>query len=376
MDEQNVTPEDHLVPHEGELISSEQSAQFDINEAFEEMQTAFNQTLAAFINQDPRAVDMAERRARAAFAKTQGLKPTADILLLDIWRHLTMVYTPLVRAMVFQQEGKFNRARQEYKKGNETCEAAMVIIGRYEQSPDAELEIIEDIRPIFRVFPTMFKGMDASVRAEIVGFQGNIRQYKELLREAIHEFRKVDQLPSSSNITFMTMVNMMATHADRYETRIEVFDSGEERRYLIPYGNKIFIIHGHDEAKWRELRDLLEDKLELETLVLKEEPGAGTTLIRKFEDHAHECGYAFALVTPDDFVEKDGKSYFQARPNVLFELGWFYGHFGRDRVCIVKKAGTELPSDLAGILSIDFHKDISEGYSKIQDELTKVGILQ
>ena len=114
----------------------------------------------------------------------------------------------------------------------------------------------------------------------------------------------------------------------------------------------------------------------MKTVVLKEKPGAGEVLIRKFEQFADDCCYAFALITPDDFITKEGKSYFQARPNVLFELGWFYGHFGRDRVCIVKKAETEMPSDLAGILSIDFHNEISEGFVKIQDELQRVGIIK
>jgi predicted nucleotide-binding protein len=81
------------------------------------------------------------------------------------------------------------------------------------------------------------------------------------------------------------------------------------------------------------------------------------------------------LLTPDDFVKKDGKSYFQARPNVLFELGWFYGAFGRNRVCIVKNVKTALPSDLGGILSIDFSDKVAEGYIQIQDELQRAGIV-
>ena len=66
---------------------------------------------------------------------------------------------------------------------------------------------------------------------------------------------------------------------------------------------------------------------------------------------------------------------YQARPNVHFELGWFYGHFGRDRVAILKKAETDVPSDLRGIVSIDFHNSVVECFLQIRDELQQLGIV-
>ena len=45
--------------------------------------------------------------------------------------------------------------------------------------------------------------------------------------------------------------------------------------------------------------------------------------------------FAIALVTPDDVVKKAGKSQWQARPNVLFELGWFYGRLGPQRLLVL-----------------------------------------
>jgi predicted nucleotide-binding protein len=119
----------------------------------------------------------------------------------------------------------------------------------------------------------------------------------------------------------------------------------------------------------------LQEEFRLDAVVLKDEPSTGQTLIEKFEKSADDCFDAFALVTPDDFINKEGESYSQARPNVLFELGWFYGHFGRDRVCILKRAKTAIPSDLGGILSIDFLNDVSEGLVRIRAELQRVGII-
>jgi hypothetical protein len=47
-------------------------------------------------------------------------------------------------------------------------------------------------------------------------------------------------------------------------------------------------------------------------------------------------------------------SYAQARPNVIFELGWFYGSLGHSRVCILFKNGTQIHSDLGGISRVQF----------------------
>jgi predicted nucleotide-binding protein len=66
----------------------------------------------------------------------------------------------------------------------------------------------------------------------------------------------------------------------------------------------------------------------------------------------------------------------QARPNVLFELGWFYGRLGPGRVTIVQKgAGTELPSDLRGIVTLVYDKDVKEVLLDLRAELDTAGLL-
>ena len=154
-----------------------------------------------------------------------------------------------------------------------------------------------------------------------------------------------------------------------------------ERKLAVEKGiknsNKVFIVHGHNEAKLRELKDLLANE-NLDPVILTEQPSQGMTIIEKFETYATDCAYAFALFTPDDIVESDeGKKYFQARPNVIFELGWFYAHLGRARVCILSQESekNEIFSDLQGVMRIQFSKNISECYLDIKRELQSVGIL-
>ena len=138
----------------------------------------------------------------------------------------------------------------------------------------------------------------------------------------------------------------------------------------------IFIIHGHDEAKWRELEKLLKDDFGLNPFILSEMPNKGMTIIEKFEYYASECCYAFAIFTPDDIIESNGIKYFQARPNVIFELGWFCSHLGRDRVCILYKDGnnSSIFSDFQGVIQKRFNNSINEVYRDIRLELNSVGI--
>jgi len=75
------------------------------------------------------------------------------------------------------------------------------------------------------------------------------------------------------------------------------------------------------------------------------------------------------LLSPDDVIKSTKGDYSQARPNVIFELGWFYGRLGRDKVCILFKEGTEIHSDLHGVSRIQFRSSVSEKIEEIEKEL-------
>ena len=176
---------------------------------------------------------------------------------------------------------------------------------------------------------------------------------------------------------YATLQGFITSKLAYYEilTTREIRKSEMEKR--VKNSKKIFIIHGHSEAKRRELVSLLRDRFQLEPVILSEQPDQGLTIIEKFEKYASECSYAFALFTPDDIVTNGGVQYFQARPNVIFELGWFYANLGRSRVCILDQASEEsrIFSDLQGVMRKQFKEDISETALEIEMELRSVGII-
>lgn len=141
-------------------------------------------------------------------------------------------------------------------------------------------------------------------------------------------------------------------------------------------GNAVFIVHGHDELNLLRLKDLLNTRFRLPVLVLAGKPGKGRTLIEKFEEEAESAAFAFVLLTPDDTVAAADGQYAQARPNVVFELGWFYGRLGRKNVTLLFKAGTKIHSDLDGVSRIEFQENVGEKIEEIERELVEAGLLQ
>lgn len=152
----------------------------------------------------------------------------------------------------------------------------------------------------------------------------------------------------------------------------EVFKTEEN---VSESSRNVFIVHGRDELNTLKLEKILRERWNLIPIVLREEAGKGRTLIEKFEQEALKAKYAFVIFTPDDLVEVSGGKYAQARPNAVFELGWFYGKLGRARVCILFKSGTKIHSDLDGISRIEFNNDVTEKLIEIEKELKEVRLI-
>jgi predicted nucleotide-binding protein len=120
----------------------------------------------------------------------------------------------------------------------------------------------------------------------------------------------------------------------------------------------VFVVHGHDEAA-KEAAARFVEKLGLHAIILHEQTNEGRTVIEKFERHA-DVRFAVVLLTPDDVGTSacgrdNGRP--RARQNVLFELGYFVGRLGRQKVCMLVKGDIEIPSDYGGVLYVRMDKE-------------------
>jgi predicted nucleotide-binding protein len=143
----------------------------------------------------------------------------------------------------------------------------------------------------------------------------------------------------------------------------------------IPSTKNIFVIHGHDELNTRRLTQLLQNHFNLNPIAMLSKPGMSRPLIEKFEDEAQTCSFAFGLFTPDDEIVKVSKQYKQARPNVIYEVGWFIGRLGKHRVTLLLQDGTDIHSDLDGVSRIHFSDNVEDKFLDIQKELKAAKII-
>jgi predicted nucleotide-binding protein len=76
------------------------------------------------------------------------------------------------------------------------------------------------------------------------------------------------------------------------------------------------------------------EQLGLEAVILHEQANKGRALITKFHEVASDIGFAVVLMTADDVggLRESGQQQARARQNVIFELGFFIGALGPDRV--------------------------------------------
>jgi predicted nucleotide-binding protein len=143
---------------------------------------------------------------------------------------------------------------------------------------------------------------------------------------------------------------------------------------------KVFVVHGRDEIAKTTL-ELFIREMGLEPIVLHRQADEGLTLIEKFEKHS-DVGYAFILLTPDEvaylatedeLADSERKKERRARPNVIFEFGFFVGKLGRAKVCCLYTGEVTLPSDLNGLVYKRYMTNVEEVGISIQRDLKAAG---
>lgn len=141
---------------------------------------------------------------------------------------------------------------------------------------------------------------------------------------------------------------------------------------------RTFIVHGHDEASKLSLKNYIQNTLHLpEPTILHEQPNQGMTIIEKFEDLACSVDLVFVILTPDDIAASATMQPSQrrrARQNVIFELGYFLGQFGRHsgRIFLLHKGELDLPSDISGLIYIGIDHGIEAAGEQIRREINRL----
>jgi len=175
---------------------------------------------------------------------------------------------------------------------------------------------------------------------------------------------------------FYGNVRMYLTKLRSIRNRLDLFEEGITITDRVKsFGNKVFIVHGHDVAAKQAVAYLLK-QLDLDVVILHEKPDKGRTIIEKLlEESDIDVGYAVVVLTPDDVgrvASEEGKLSPRARQNVVLELGYFLAKLGKERVHALYKEGVELPTDYLGVLYTPLD-DAGSWQLKLAKELKAIG---
>jgi predicted nucleotide-binding protein len=145
---------------------------------------------------------------------------------------------------------------------------------------------------------------------------------------------------------------------------------------------RIMIVHGrsNDRNEVKTILSAIKPKLH-GAKILEKAGGSGMEPIsQRFTDVAGACTAAIIIATPDDIgttvMDDKGEQLkaeqikaFQsrARENVWIELGWLWSRLGTDRVMLLLKQDTNIPSDLGGARFVKYQDSPLEAKEKIEE---------
>ena len=87
----------------------------------------------------------------------------------------------------------------------------------------------------------------------------------------------------------------------------------------------------------------------------------GRTLLEELDEVRGKVNGALLLFSPESTTSIRKTAYEIPNLNVLFEFGYFYGHFGKEKVAMLKYGDFYLPSDLGGYIHISGSKGFKRG---------------
>lgn len=184
---------------------------------------------------------------------------------------------------------------------------------------------------------------------------------------------------NSSNVRYYTKSKKLVVEGKGKELTEAILKTSSD----IKSNKGVFIVYGHDETARDEL-ELMLLRWGLSPIILCQKPSGGLTIIEALEKHMKDVKYGVVLATPDDIgyaKENEKKKKYRARQNVVFEMGMLYAKIDRQNVAVLIQNSTELdldmenPSDLDGIIYIDYKNSVTECKERLAKELRSRGYI-
>lgn len=217
------------------------------------------------------------------------------------------------------------------------------------------------------------------VRAYFVRVAALVEELRAILPDLFGDLPPVvtdpdtEMAPPTRSLT-PTPVHFSRTQVLNLVQRInEIFEIRANSELLQPVVSTakrcVFVTHGRSQD-WRAVQAFIERDIGLATIELAQEPNLGRTIVEKLEYGGARCDCAVIVMTGDD-IANGGEV--RVRENVMHEVGYFHGLYGRKNIVLLHEDGVNTPTNLAGIAYVPFPKGaIEAGFHVLQRELKAV----
>lgn len=219
-------------------------------------------------------------------------------------------------------------------------------------------------RPISNFRPSEVKAYFETASTQLNVLKENISElygdFSEISTEPVVEMIEGSEAPYHFNL------NQLEALVRDIEQIFELRAHSELATPIISSPERVFISHGNSNA-WHEVQNFIEKDMNLHTLELAQQPNKGRTVLQKLDEESSECSFAVIVMTGDDL---DSEGNVHARENVMHEIGYFQGKFGLSSVSLLYEEGTNIPSNIHGLVYIPFSKDtINSTFGALMREL-------
>lgn len=161
--------------------------------------------------------------------------------------------------------------------------------------------------------------------------------------------------------------------ARNYVNSLDQLASLHSEDINISQGDRVFIGHGRSPL-WRELKDFLDERLDLPWDEFNREAVAGLSTFERISEMLDSACFAFLIMTAEDQHDNETT---HARQNVVHEVGLFQGRLGPRKAIILLEDGCEEFSNIVGLSQIRFPKGyISACFEELRRVLEREQIIK
>lgn len=196
---------------------------------------------------------------------------------------------------------------------------------------------------------------------------------KNSLPDLYKDFQEIKTQPDTAMADANASMHFSKAQIDSLIRDIDqIFEIRANSELQQPHQNairKVFISHGNSND-WRKVQPHIEKDIGLATLELAQEENLGQTILEKLIDNSAYCDSAVIVTTGDDIAQEAEA---RVRENVMHEIGFFQGRYGRNLVILLHEEGVNIPSNLHGLVYIPYPKNnIEAGFHVLTRELKAI----